>query len=152
SRQSGLLLLLLALLATGRVQAAEDAARTEFMAAMQRIRQHLPEPPDSPALQAFVIHDYLIAARFRRDLELKPGEELDAAIDAFLQAHAAEPVTRTLRVDWLTSLANRRRWDWFLPRASEVTGAPLICERLQGRLATGDTQALAAEALARWSL
>jgi soluble lytic murein transglycosylase len=124
----------------------------EFMAATQRIRQRAPEPPDSPALQAYVIYDYLVAARFRRDLELKPGADLDAAIDTFLQAHTGQPVARNLRIDWLTSLANRQRWDWFLPRAGDVTSASLICDRLQGRLATGDTKALAAEALARWSL
>jgi soluble lytic murein transglycosylase len=129
-----------------------DEVRAEFMAAMQRIRQGTPETPDSPELQAFVIHDYLVAARFRRDLELKPSEELDAAVDAFLQAHAGQPVTRSLRLDWLTSLANRHRWDWFLPRATDVSTASLICDRLQGRIATGDTQGVATEALARWGL
>jgi soluble lytic murein transglycosylase len=122
------------------------------MAAMQRIHQRAPEPPDSPALQAYVIHDYLVAARFRRDLELKPSEDLDAAIDTFLQARTGQAVARNLRIDWLTSLANRRRWDWFLPRAGDVASASLICDRLQGRLATGDTKGLAGEALARWSL
>jgi soluble lytic murein transglycosylase len=131
--------------------------RAEFQAAMQRVRQRTPEQPDSPALKTYVIYDYLIAARFRRDLDLKPadpksGEDLDAAIDAFLQAHTGQPVARNLRIDWLTSLANRHRWDWFLPRAADVTSPSLICDRLQGRLATGDTKGLAAEALTRWSL
>jgi soluble lytic murein transglycosylase len=143
---------LLSLFATYPSGAAEDIARAEFMAAIQRIRQHAPDTPDSPALQAYVIHDYLTAARFRRDLDLKPSEELDTAIDAFVQAHSGQPVVRNLRNDWLTSLANRGRWDWFLPRAADVTAPPLICDRLEGRLATGDTKGLAAEALARWSL
>jgi soluble lytic murein transglycosylase len=131
---------------------SEDTVRAEFMAAMQRVHQRTPEQPDSPALQAYVIYDYLVAARFRRDLDLKPSEDLDAAIDTFLQAHTGQPVARNLRTDWLTSLANRHRWDWFLQRAEDVTSASLICDRLQGRLATGDTKGLAAEALARWSL
>jgi peptidoglycan lytic transglycosylase len=131
--------------------AGEDPARAEFVAAMQRIRAHAPDQPDSPALQAYVIYDYLLAARLRRDLDLKPGEELDSAIDAFLQMRAGQPVARNLRLDWLTSLANRRRWDWFLPRATDVTSPALLCDRLQGRLATGNTQGLAAEALERWS-
>lgn len=114
----------------------EEQVRAEFMAAMQRIRQRTPEQADSPALQSYVIYDYLTVARFRRDLDLKPSDELDGAIDAFLQAHAGEPVARVLRIDWLTSLANRRRWDWFLPRAADVTTPALICDRLQGRLAT----------------
>jgi soluble lytic murein transglycosylase len=113
-----------------------EAVRAEFMAAMQRIRQGTPDQPDSPALHAYVIYDYLTVARFRRDLDLKPSDELDAAIDAFLQAHAGQPVARNLRNDWLTSLANRHRWDLFLPRATDVTTPALICDRLQGRFAT----------------
>ena len=130
----------------------EEAVRAQFMAAMQRIRQGTAEQPDSPELQAYTIYDYLTAARFRRDLDLKPNEDLDTAVDAFLQAHAGQPVARNLRIDWLTSLANRRRWDWFLPRATDVTTPSLICDRLQGRLANGDMQGFAAEALSRWSL
>jgi soluble lytic murein transglycosylase len=132
--------------------ASPDPVRVEFMAAMQRIRQHLPEPPDSPALEAYAIHDYLIAARLRRDLTAMPGDALDASIDGFVRAHAGLPVAHALRHDWLLSLAVRKRWDWFLPRSADVTDPPLICDRLAGRLATGDTTGLAPEALLRWSL
>ena len=111
-----------------------------------------PEPPDSPALQAYPIYDYLVAARLRRDLTFTPNEELDAAVDAFVRAHEGQPVVRTLRRQWLASLAERRRWDWFLPRSADVTDPVLICDRLQGRLATGDTDKLASDALARWNL
>ncbi len=45
-----------------------------------------------------------------------------------------------------------RRWDWFLPRSADVADAVLACDRLQGRLATGDTEGLGAAVLARWSL
>src|SRR5690349_16632585 len=120
-RFSGRLAVLLLIFATCQTGAAEDAVRAEFMAAMQRVRQHLPEQPDSPALKSYVIYDYLTAARFRRDLELNPGDELDTAIDSFMQSHAGQPVARNLRNDWLTNLANRRRWDWFLPRSTDVT-------------------------------
>ena len=129
-----------------------QTTRQAFVAAMQRIRLHLPDTPDSPALEAYVIHDYLLAARFRRDLVQKPDEELDTAIDTFLQAHANQPVTRGLRRDWLVSLAQRRRWDWFLPRSVDATDALVVCDRFQGRLATGDTEGLGAAVLARWSL
>jgi soluble lytic murein transglycosylase len=134
------------------VSAAVDPAAVdrEFTAAMQRIRQNEPEPPDSPALKSFVIYDYLVAARLRRDLQLKPSEDLDSQVDAFLQAHNAQPVAHNLRNDFLTSLAVRHRWDWFLPRSTDVTSPSLICDRLQARLATGDTQTLGADALARW--
>ncbi len=137
--------------ATSKSGPTPDSLRQEFVTAMERVRQHLAEPADSPALQAFVIHDYLVAARLRRDLGANPGDELDGTVDAFLRAHAGEPVTRTLRHDWLVSLAGRQRWDWFLPRSADVTDPPLVCDRLTGRLATGDMVGFAADALARWS-
>ncbi len=131
---------------------AEPAALSQvFVAALRRVRLNLPEPPDSPALQAYAIYDYLVAARLRRDLSQQPGADLDARIDAFMQAHAGEPVARALHRDWLESLALRHRWDWFLPRSRDVNDAALICARLQGLLATGDTAGLAGLALARWS-
>jgi soluble lytic murein transglycosylase len=122
------------------------------MAAMQRVRMNQPEPPDSASLKAYPIYDYLLAARLRRDLGLTPSEELDTTIDAFLRAREGAPVGRSLKHQWLASLAQRRRWDWFLPRAADVTDPALVCDRLAGRLATGDTDHLAADALARWSL
>jgi soluble lytic murein transglycosylase len=128
------------------------SAQQEFVAAMNRVRLRLPEPPDSPALQAYVIHDYLVAARLRRDLLHNPGEELDGTIDGFLQARGSAPVTRALRREWLMSLAQRERWDWFLPRSRDVSDPQLACERLHGLLVTGQTLALAAPALARWTL
>jgi soluble lytic murein transglycosylase len=151
----GLLPLVLSchVLAAGASAAASsDAVRDEFMAAMQRVRQHTPEPPDSRALQHYIIHDYLVAARLRRDLAASPSEDLDTTIDVFLHAHAGQPVSRALRNEWLVSLAARHRWDWFLPRAVDLNTAQLICDRLAGRLATNDTGGLAMDALSRWSL
>ncbi|HEY2404135.1 MAG TPA: transglycosylase SLT domain-containing protein [Steroidobacteraceae bacterium] len=113
----------------------EEAVQAEFKAAIQRIRQHEPDQQDSPALQKYVIYDYLVVARFRRELDQKPSDELDTAINAFLEAHAGQPVAKNLRNDWLISLANRRKWDWFMPRATEVTTPALICDRLQGKIA-----------------
>jgi soluble lytic murein transglycosylase len=133
------------------VGTAQDLVRQEFVAAMQRVHQHSPEPPDSPALDAYVIHEYLVAARLRRDLALTPSEDLDNRIDAFLRSHAGEPVIRALRRDWLSSLADRQRWGWFLARSADATDPQLVCDRLAGRLATGDTAGLAQDALVRWS-
>jgi len=127
-----------------------DPVRDEFVAAMQRVRLHQPDTPDSPALERYAIHDYLVAARLRRDLGLEANDNLDAAIDAFMRAHAGQPVTHGLHRDWLASLAQRRRWDWFLPRSAEVVDPVLICDRLEGRLSTNDTQDLSAAALNRW--
>jgi hypothetical protein len=122
----------------------QPAGAEEFMAAMRRVRTNLPEPPDSPALKDYPIYDYLVAERLRRDLAASPNQETDNAIDGFLRAHAAEPVAHALRHQWLASLAERRRWDWFLPRSADLTDPPLICDRLAGRLATGEHTATAA--------
>jgi soluble lytic murein transglycosylase len=128
-----------------------DSTRQAFVAAMQRVRLNLSETSDSPDLEAFAIHDYLVAARLRRDLTKSPDEPLDIAIDAFVSAHAGQPVTHGLRRDWLASLAQRRRWDWFLPRSADVADPVLVCDRLEGRLVTGDTEGLGAAALERWN-
>ncbi len=130
---------------------ADDPIPREFRAAMQRIRQRAPEPQDSPGLTAYVIHDYLVAARLRRDLA-SPRDDLDGVTDEFLHSHSGEPVTHGLRHDWLQSLADRKRWDWFLPRSADTTDPQLVCDRLAGRLATGDTAGLAQEVLARWMI
>jgi soluble lytic murein transglycosylase len=137
---------------SAQLPADNQSDRQEFVAAMERVRQHQPDTADSPALKSYAIYDYLVAARLRRDLTLRPGDGLDAAIDAFLQAHAGHPVAHGLRRDWLTSLAQRRRWDWFLPRSPDVVDPALLCDRLTARLATGDTAGLADAALAQWML
>jgi soluble lytic murein transglycosylase len=125
-------------------------ARLEFTAAMDAVRQNRPDTADSPALQAYAIHDYLTAARLRRDLAQRPDEALDAGIDAFLAPRGGQPVTRALRREWLLSLGQRRRWDRFLPISADATDPELACDRLAGRLATADTEGLAAAALMRW--
>src|ERR1039458_6038516 len=129
--------ILLLYLMYGQFAAAAPASgdtRQLFIAAMDRVRQNLPDVPDPPALEAYAIHDYLVAARLRRDLAQRPDESVDSAIDAFLQAHSPQPVARGLRRDWLVSLADRQRWDQFLPRSVDVTDPLLVCDRLQGRL------------------
>ena len=42
------------------------------MAAMQRVRLNLPEPPDSTALHNYPIYEYLVAARLRARSDLRP--------------------------------------------------------------------------------
>jgi soluble lytic murein transglycosylase len=152
----GMRLLAAALLLIACAAAAADSApalsAAEFVAALQRARMSLAEPPDPPALKSYPIYDYLVAARLQRDLAAGPSEERDTAIDDFLRAHEGQPVGRALRHLWLVSLAQRRRWDWFLPRSVDVTDPVLICDRLTGRLLSGDTDRLGAEALARWSV
>ena len=138
--------------AASAAAADSESIRQAFVAAIQRVRQHLPDAPDSAALEAYVLHDYLVAARFRRDLVTSADDGLDAAVDAFLQAHAGQPVTHGLRHDWLVSLADRRRWERYLARSTDVTDPVLVCDRLEARLALGNTQGLSAAVLERWSV
>src|ERR1700730_13673208 len=107
-----------------------DSTRQAFVAAMQRVRQNLPDTPDSPALEAYPIHAYLVAARLRRDLLKKPDEALDGAVDAFLQSHGGQPVTRSLRRDWLRSPAPRRRWELFPPRSADFRASSPVRDPL----------------------
>ncbi len=107
-------------------------------------------------LRDYVLYDYLLAARLQHALQLSPDPALDGRIDAFLRTHPGAPLTRDLRHDWLVSLAARGRWDWFLPRAVNLGDPLLVCQRLIGRLATGDAASAAqarllADALSVWS-
>ena len=138
---------------TARTFAAPTSEpQLQFKAAMQRVQSKQPDLPDTPALKSYVIYDYLQSARLRRDLLLNPNEELDTRIDTFLGERAGQPVTRTLRREWLLSLGMRARWDWFLPRSPDLKDPSLICLRLAGRLATGDMEGLQDAVLIRWRL
>src|SRR5579864_2301289 len=70
-------LLCLLVAGTSPASADPDGTRQAFVAALQRVRLNLPETPDSPALEAYALHDYLVAARLRRDLQGQPGDALD---------------------------------------------------------------------------
>jgi soluble lytic murein transglycosylase len=146
------LLVFLVACACARADTAPPLSSAEFVAALQRARMGLAEPPDSPALENYPIYDYLVAARLQRGLASNPTEERDTAVDDFLRAHEGQPVGHALRHQWMVSLAQRRRWNWFLPRSADLTDPVLICDRLTGRLLSGDTDHLAAEALARWTI
>ena len=79
---AALLLMWVALAPASAIPPSQQIATPEeFMAAMQRVRMNLPEPPDSAALKNSPIYDYLVAARLRRDLTRSPNEEVDSAID-----------------------------------------------------------------------
>jgi hypothetical protein len=125
--------------------------RPIFIGAMRSVQLRVSESADPPKLHEYPLYDYLLAARLRRDLQESPDENIDTAIDIFLKAHDGQPVTRNVRRDWLASLAQRRRWDWLLPRTASETDSAIICKRFEGRIATGDTDGLAREVLAQWS-
>jgi soluble lytic murein transglycosylase len=134
---------------TATPAADADAARQDFIAAIQRVRTHQPDQPDSPALVAYPIYDYLLAARMRRDLD-HADPDLDTRIDTFIQDRPQLPVVRNLKHDWLLSLAARERWDWLVPRTEDATDPVLVCDHLAGRLASGDSGQLRVDALTVW--
>lgn len=130
--------------------AKNDAVRQEFIAAWQH--PGASGDSDSAALRSFILYDYLVAARLRYAIQTGSGVRVDSAVEAFLSARGNDPVTRPLRHDWLIDLAQRHRWDVFLPRVSETSDPVLQCDRLAGRLESGDTATLGADALTRWIL
>jgi soluble lytic murein transglycosylase len=148
-----------------RAQAGTGVAdvRVEFRAALARAGQ--PGSADSPALQAYVLYPYVIAARLQAALSgqpapslAAPANALDAQVAAFLQAHRGEPVTRGLAHDWLVRLASQQRWPLFLEHVGDLASAQddpvLACDTLSAQLATGAVGAradLTATALVLWS-
>jgi soluble lytic murein transglycosylase len=144
-------------LAVATLGADTAAVRAEFRAALGRVGQPGMVPPDPPALRAYALYPYLVAARLQTALATQPAagrdSPLDAQIAAFLQRHAAEPVTRALAHDWLVDLAMRHRWTAFLAHVNDFARAGddpvLACDTLSARLATAalDTS----QALAVWS-
>ncbi len=154
------------------------ALRAAFRAALARVGQANAMPADPPALRAYAIYPYLIAARLEAASSGAPVAarpvELDAQVAAFLQVHKGESVTRGLAHDWLVNLAMRQQWPTFLAHVADFAAAAddpvLVCSTLSARLATramgdastagvggqgsavaGGNDALSSAALAVWS-
>jgi len=120
------------------------AARSEFMAAYQRVGVPAPEviPADSAALQAYPLYPYLQASR----LQLRLDDPAAAAgIEAFLATHGNAPVARSLRRSWLMSLARRKAWEPYLAAYREDVDDTVAarCNTLAARVALGRTEGLA---------
>jgi soluble lytic murein transglycosylase len=109
---------------------------------------------DPPELRAYPLYPYLERARLIRALGNAKGEGPLAADDearAFLASHAAEPVAADLQRAWLRSLAARSRWPMFLEHYSAaVADARLRCQRLQARIALGQTRRLEQDIREQW--
>ena len=127
--------------------------RAAFRAALARVGQAGSMPADPPALQAYPIYPYLIAARLQAALSgqplAAPAGQLDADIAAFLQEQRGEPVTRALAHAWLVNLAMRQQWPTLLAHVSDFSGAAddpvLACATLSAKLAGGATGARTTE-------
>jgi soluble lytic murein transglycosylase len=165
-----LLLLLAALLLSGpAVQADDDADATRanlrqaFQAAMAAasLNPYPPEAGDPEALQRYPLYPYLQAARLNRRLALRPAGSnaqaagsvtLDDEIAALLTQQGDRPVTRTLRSNWLQSLASRKDWERYLAHfdVERDKQAVLRCHGLAARAATGRTAGLVDDIAATW--
>jgi soluble lytic murein transglycosylase len=109
---------------------------------------------DPPELRAYPLYPYLARARLIRILgNTKADGPVPADDDAraFLAAHGNEPVAADLHRAWLRSLAARAQWPAFLEQYSApVADARLRCQRLQARIALGQTQGLERDVVEQW--
>ncbi len=164
-RLAVLLLVMLMLLGTpARAQADTEATRANvrqtFQSAMALVpaRPFAPAEGDPEALQRYVLYPYLQVARLNRQLALlprqdaAPGLPLDDEIAALLAQQGDRPVTRTLRSNWLQSLAARRDWPRFLDQFSveRDTQVTLRCHWLAARAAKGATDGLVDDLTSTW--
>ena len=165
-----LLLLFAALaLASPSIRADEDVDATRanvrqvFQAAMAGVTldPFAPAAGDPEALQRYPLYPYLQAARLNRRLALPTpatatqptsGTTLDDEIAALLSQQGERPVTRSLRTNWLQSLAERNDWERYLAQydVGRDKSATLRCHWLTARVARGNTEGLVAEITTTW--
>ena len=161
-----LLLTTVALFAGLAAHGADDpdaAVRKAFMDAMAAVpappTQGVPDDPQD--LREYVLYPYLQAARLQRQLELvtpaaaeskEPLLPVDQDVAAFLAGQGDRPVTRSLRQDWLTSLAERRAWQTFdlQFRQGRDAQTALRCHALAARIALGKTDGVVDDITAVW--
>lgn len=131
-----------------------ERQRELFLAAYARVDEPgTARAADSEALRTYPLYPYLQAARIRRALADASGAygPVDERAATFLAYYEREPVGRSLRRVWLTSLAQRRLWSAFLDhyRADEADSA-LRCQSFEARIELGRTRDLAAEIAVQW--
>ena len=128
--------------------------RESFRKAYDDVDAAAPKRPgDSEALRSYPLYPYLQAARIRRALA-DAGEELgsvDQRAETFITLHDSEPVGRSLRRVWLTSLAERGHWEQFLQQYRDnLADDALECQSFTARIATERTTDLAPLVAKRW--
>jgi soluble lytic murein transglycosylase len=108
--------------AQDEAEATRANVRQTFQSAMALVpaRPFAPAGGDPEALQRYILYPYLQAARLNRQLALLPRQDaasglpLDDEIAALLAQQGERPAARSLRSNWLQSLAARRDWPRFL--------------------------------------
>jgi soluble lytic murein transglycosylase len=136
-----------------RVAAQADPlapARAEFVAALAAVPRGDAGVADSVLLRSYPLYPYLEAERLAWQLA-RGASPPDALIGEYLQRNGDAPWTRSLRADWLGSLAARARWTEFLAHDIEARAdTTLRCQRLEALLASGASPAPVEPALAIW--
>lgn len=152
-------LLACVLLAPGAARAAEahdpfQRVREAFRQAYEQVDAPNATPrPDSEALRDYPLYPYLQAARIRRALA-DAGDELgsvDQRAQTFITYYESEPVGRSLRRVWLTSLAERGHWAQFLDQYRDnLADDALECQSFTARIELDRTTDLAPLVAKRW--
>lgn len=137
--------LLLTALGAFHVHAQNDAdekVREQFVRAYWTPEA---EPNDSDALRAYPLYPYLQAARLTVQLQNPAiATDVDTPTRKFLATHGADPVGRSVRNEWLRSLARRNEWPIFLKEYRRDGAEPVLrCQYLDATVrARTDNQPL----------
>lgn len=125
-----------------------SSARAEFAAAYAAPLAD--DRFDSPALRAYPLYPWLVAARLRQGVATGDAAAKQAAV-AYLASAGEVAHVRDLRRALLTAAAARGDWAGFMSLWRDaVANDALRCQRLDARRATGDTATLAQEIAERW--
>ena len=128
-------------------------ARPEFVAAMAEAARAAPGAvaTDSDALKEYPLYPYVLAARLQRRLA-DPAAVPD--VQAFLERYGDQPVSRSLRREFLMTLALRKQWDAYLtayrPDVDDTIAAR--CNAFAARIALGRTEGMANDVVEQWSV
>ena len=107
-------------------------------------------PQTHASLSGYVLYDYLTAADLVWQLRNNPGAELDARIQAFIDAHPRLPPAKSLERRWVYSLAGRGQWSRVQALTANEDDTKLQCMNLRARINTEQTQGVAEQAIALW--
>ena len=131
-----------------------EKVRETFRKAYEQVDDPTAKPhPDSEALRNYPLYPYLQAARIRRAL-VDVGDELgtvDQRAQTFITYYESEPVGRSLRRVWLTSLAERGHWQEFLDQYRDnLADDALECQSFAAQIELERTNNLAPLVAKRW--
>jgi len=137
-------------LLAGVAQAATPAQRSLFLDVLAAAQQgRLADQQSALAqLQTYPLYNYIAAADLRYRLNRGADTTLDTEIAGFVGTNPDLPPARSLRRNWLPSLAARGRWQTLLEHTQASDGGTAQCRATHARIELGMNPR--AEALALW--